>query len=235
MNARYLGKDVRFLTYQNELLASLRFRFSELFDLPVEYQYIVLMQPSGPQNINKEPENDEKDLASLGVTDNADFILSKLEEPRMQDHDFMKIKTRAESRREKNQENRILSSKTENLTSVLIETDGKTEPVRYYVELDWTLEDLVQNIKKKLDLDLNAEKRLRRMPENTVFFEEELVLKLRQLAFQDKSVRLKLENGKFPQFGKMTLRVKNQSKFKKEESKAEENIICTPNELISEL
>ena len=105
----------------------------------------------------------------------------------------------------------------------------------YYVDLDWKLSDLVENIKKKLDISLTSQKRLRRLPENTVFFEEELELNLRQLAFEGTKVKLKLEDGEFPKYGKMTIKIQNHSHLKKESDKDEEDIHCTPNELISEL
>lgn len=204
-----------------------------MFGVPLEQQYVVLMKNLGPENINRDPENDNKDLATLEISDNSDFIISAIENQNVE-KGFEWVKTRPSTRKEKLIEKQILSSKTENLVSVLIESDGLTESVRYYVDLDWKLQDLIQNVKIKLDLDPNSEKRLRRLPEKTLFFEEELELNLRQLAFQE-SMKLKLENGKCPQLGKMTIRVKNRSRYKKQDSKSEENIISTPNELIAEL
>ena len=199
------------------------------------------MKDSGPSYINKDPLNDEKKLVSLGVLDNADIIINKIEENQLKvlkgekDADQEKMRTRQAARQEKQQEEELLTSQTENLTSILVETDEKVGVTRYYVDLDWKLQDLVDNIKKKLDIDPTSQRRLRKLLGNTVFYEEELGLTLRQLAFEEGGIRLRLEYGKFPQFGNLTVKVKNQSKLKKEDSKADDDIVCFPNELISEL
>ena len=204
----------------------------------MELQYVVLAKDSGHENLTKDSENDEKDLTDLEIVDNSDLIISKKEISDLNEQNvagFIQSKPKAVSRKEKRQEAQILNSKTENLASVLIESDGKAEPVKYHVDLNWKLQELVQNIKNKLDLDPKSEKRLLRLPGNSAFFEEELELNLRQLSFNDGVVRLKVENGKFPQFGKLAIKVINQSKFRKQDSKTEGDIICTPNELTSEL
>lgn len=234
VNVRYMGKDIKLLTFKNEQLFTLRNRFSAMFEVPFDVQYIVLMKDTGPQHLNKDATNDARDLFNLGIDDNADIIVSTLDEPHK--HEQGGKRSRHGSKQEKRQEEKLLNSKTENLTSVLVETDGKTEPVRYYVDLDWKLSDLVENIKKKLDIELSAQKRLRRMPENIVFFQEELELNLRQLAFEGVTVKLKLEDGEFQQYGKTTVRIINDTTLKKVEGCPEEaDIFCTPNELISEL
>lgn len=241
VNARHLGNEFRLLTYSSELFGSLRERFQELFGIPRELQYVVLMKDSGPSYLNKDPANDEKKLVSLGVTDNADFIVNKIEEAQLKaleegkEGEQGKMRTRQAARQEKQHEEELLSSQTENLTSILVESDEKVGVTRYYVDLDWKLQDLVDNIKKKLDIDPTSQRRLRRLLGNTPFYEEELGLTLRQLAFEEGGIRLRLEYGKPPQFGNLTVRVKNQSKLKKEDSKADDDIICFPNELISEL
>ena len=138
-------------------------------------------------------------------------------------------------RQEKQHEEEMLSSQVENLTSVLVESDEKAGVTRYYVDLDWKLEELIENIKKKLDIDLTSQRRLRKLLGNMPFYEEELGMTLRQLAFEEGGIRLRLEYGKPPQFGNLTVKVKNQSKLKKEDSNTADDIVCFPNELISEL
>ena len=241
INAIYLGNEIRLLTYQNELFGTIRLQFQELFGIPLEQQYVVLMKDSGPSYINKDPANDEKKIFSLGATDNSDFRITKIDENQLKalkgekEAEQGQMRTRQAARQEKQHEDDILTSQTENLTSILVETDEKVGVTRYYVDLEWKLQDLVDNIKKKLDIDPTSQRRLRRLLGNTVFYEEELGLTLRQLAFEEGGIRLRLEYGKFPEFGNLTIKVKNQSKLKKEDDKTEEDIVCFPNELISEL
>jgi len=54
----------------------------------------------------------------------------------------------------------LLTQKTENITSVLVETDDTDGMVKYYVDLDWTLLELMENLKRKLDIDPAANRRL---------------------------------------------------------------------------
>lgn len=103
------------------------------------------------------------------------------------------------------------------------------------VDLDWTLAELIENIKKKVNITSDSERRLRRLNGNVLFYEEELPLKLRNLSFEEGGIRLRIERGKTPQFGNLSIRVRNQSKFKKETDPEMFDAIGFPTESILDL
>ena len=70
---------------------------------------------------------------------------------------------------------------------------------------------------------------------NSLFYEEDLLTKLRHLGFAQGGVELRLEKGKTPQLGALNLSIRNQSRFKKEKSTEDLSVLGLPNETIQEL
>jgi len=103
------------------------------------------------------------------------------------------------------------------------------------VDLDWTLVELIANIKKKLNIPEDSERRLRKLNGNVLFYEEDLPLLLRNLEFAEGGKRLRLERGKTPQFGNLAIRIRNQSKLKKEKDTENLDIIGFPTETLQEM
>jgi len=97
------------------------------------------------------------------------------------------------------------------------------------------LVELIANIKKKLNLPEDSERRLRKLNGNVLFYEEDLPLKLRDLEFIEGGKRLRLERGKTPQFGNLSIRIRNQSKLKKEKDVENLDMIGFPSESLQDL
>jgi len=103
------------------------------------------------------------------------------------------------------------------------------------VDLDWTLNELIENTKKKLGIQAESERRLRKLNDKNLFYEEDLPLKLRNLNFEEGGIRLRLERGKIPQLGNLSIRIRNQSTFKKETDPEDYDMVALPSETLSEL
>ena len=232
-------KDQNILSYKNMKFFIFRAELSELLDIPYEKQLILLMASDGqgPVHINNLPENDEKELKDLKITDNSDIVVNFIEDASTEVEEIQVNQTDKNKRdQEKEKEDVFLASQTGNLVSVLLTAaDDQDGVIRYYADLSWTLGELIDNIKKKLNIDTSLLRRLRRLNGNTLFYEEELSLALKQLNFEDGGIRLSLERGKIPKYGNLTVNVKNQSNYKKEEKSKDTEFICFPNETVGDL
>ena len=94
--------------------------------------------------------------------------------------------------------------------------------------------ELMENLRKKMNIPAGSDRRLRRTANNTLFYEEDLGVSLRQLGFEA-GMKLKLERGKICQLGSLSIRVKNQSRHKKEKDPETINIVGVPTETLEEL
>jgi len=94
---------------------------------------------------------------------------------------------------------------------------------------------LVDNLKKKYNIDPTANRRLKNLYTKTHYYEEELTATLRSLGFEEGGTRLRLERGRPPQYGNYSIRVKIQSKYSKEGKPTEVDIVTAPTEKVEEL
>jgi len=85
-----------------------------------------------------------------------------------------------------------------------------------------------------MNIPAGSDRRLRRTANNNLFYEEDLSASLRQLGFEA-GMKLKLERGKICELGSLSIRVKNQSKYKKEKDQEVVNIVGVPTETLEEL
>mmetsp|Transcript_15446 Transcript_15446/g.13186 ORF Transcript_15446/g.13186 Transcript_15446/m.13186 type:complete len:99 (+) Transcript_15446:1649-1945(+) len=86
---------------------------------------------------------------------------------------------------------------SENLTSVFAESDDH-DVEKVYVNLDWTLFELLENLKLKLEIEADANRRLRNLTTKTLYYEPEMALTLREMGFEEGSTRIKVERGLIP-------------------------------------
>ena len=222
VNVRYNGQETRILVFQNDLYKDLKKKFQEITGIPVESQYVELMTDFGKEFITKEKESEDKRLYALNVYDNSDFFVSVIEDVQKQQEDQQKTK---------NSDVNVSGDEV----SVLVESDDRNGVQKYFVKLDWTLQQLLDYLKMKLDISPESQRRLRKLLDKSLFFAEELQFPLSALNFQDGGIRLRLEYGKFPDTGNIIVRVKNESKFKKEGKPDEEDFICTPQDQVADL
>lgn len=80
------------------------------------------------------------------------------------------------------------------------------------MDLNWTLEELLQNVKLRFGIEKESKWRLRRLAENEEFYQEEQKLSLNQLGFGEGGTRIRIEKGEAPSQGNFNVRVKVRSK-----------------------
>jgi len=222
INVRCNGQETRILVFQNDLYKDVKVKFQELSGIPVESQYVELMTDFGKEFIGKDKDAEEKRLFALSVYDNSDFFVSRIDETAQQQTEGTKT---ADSTVNVNGDE----------VSVLVESDDRNGVQKYFVKLDMKLQELLDYLKMKLDIDPQSQRRLRKLVDKSLFYEEQLPLTLSDLAFQDGGIRLRLEYGKIPNSGNIIVRVKNESKYKKEDKPSEEDFICAPQDILADL
>jgi len=230
------SKDTPIITFMNIKLKDFRVQVEKNLNIPYDHQLLLLMEGEVPKVINNKPEDNEEEIKKLGIIDNTDVLVNEIdpEELKRQREELERAKEKENPQQDKNEEQPI-GNMTENLVSVLVERDDEDGVVKYYVDLDWTLVELIQNIKKKLNIPEDSERRLRKLNGNALFYEEDLPLKLKDLEFAEGGKRLRLERGKTPQFGNLSIRIRNQSKLKKEKDVENLDIIGFPSETLQDL
>jgi len=233
VHVRNVGQIISFL---NMKLKDFRGKIQEVCGIPFEEQLLLLMEGDAPKVVNNHPEDDTEEIRKLGIVDNTDILVRKLdeEEVKKRQEAYQNVQENGEKTVKVNGVHGDLAGKTENLVNVLVERDDEEGTIKYYVDLDWTLLELLENLNKKLNIPAGSDRRLRRSANNTLFYEEELSASLRQLGFEA-GMKLKLERGKICQLGSLSIKVKNQSRHKKEKDPAVLNIVGVPTETLEEL
>jgi len=229
------SKDTLIITFQNKLLRDFQKQVEEVSEIPADHQILLLMEGEFPKVINNKEEDYSAEIRTLGICDNTDVMVDKIDPEELKKQREIQEAKQKDLEAKKDEKDVSLSTKTENLTSVLVERDDEDGVVKYYVDLDWSLDELIENIKKKLGIQAESERRLRKLNDKAVFYEEDLPLKLRNLNFEEGGIRLRLERGKTPQLGNLSIRIRNQSKLKKDTDPENLDLIALPSETLAEL
>jgi len=90
------------------------------------------MEGEFPKVINTNPEDAEEEISKLGISDNTDVMVDKIDpEELKKQRELQEAKQRDTEAKKNNNEDVSLAAKTENLTSVLVERDDEDGVVKY--------------------------------------------------------------------------------------------------------
>jgi len=224
--------NILIISYQNMTLEDFKKQVEIALQIPSNQQALLLMEGEAPKMLNSKKEDNFKEIKSLGIGDNSDVLINKVLLEEVAEGQEAESEQDIGSHKLSKEEN-LLGNGSENFMNILIERENEEGSVKYYADLDWTLFELIENLKKKFSIQTESEKRLRKMSGNSLFYEEDLFIRIRDLGFE-RGLVLRLESGKTPQLGTFNLSIRNQSRLKKEKSN-DLNIFGLPNETIQEL
>jgi len=113
-------------------LKDFREQLKEACGINLEEQLVLLMEGDAPKVLNKGPEDDNEEIRKLGVVDNTDILVQKLEEEEVKKRQEEENKN-GEAKKEE------VIGKTENLVNVLIERDDEEGSIKYCKEKIFSL------------------------------------------------------------------------------------------------
>ena len=120
------------MSFLNMKLKNFREQIKDASGISLEEQLVLLMEGDAPKVLNKVPEDDLEEIRKLGVVDNTDILVQKLdvEEMKRRQEEYKNVESNGEGAKKGGTKEEIVG-KTENLVNVLVERDDEEGTIKY--------------------------------------------------------------------------------------------------------
>ncbi|KRW99447.1 hypothetical protein PPERSA_07932 [Pseudocohnilembus persalinus] len=224
-------KNEEIVAWSNMKLKDFRKYLEQKYpQIKYEEQYIKEYQGNNQVNhLNNSFEREEQTLNQLKIYNNHDIILQKID-PKLLEQAQIQYQQEQQNENNKQMQN---EQKDDNLITCLVETEDNSETTRIFLQLEWTLEELLVHIKDKLGIKSGLKRRLRNLNEKELFYQNEYSKKLSEFSdFKEGGQRLQIERGDIPLSGNIILKYQNHSnqyKKKHDEEITDQNQLLKQN------
>ncbi|EGR30925.1 ubiquitin carboxyl-terminal hydrolase family protein, putative [Ichthyophthirius multifiliis] len=200
LNIFYKGKLNQIMVYNDSLLKELKQKLSDEFS--IESNKIYLTTHNIKQDLN-DFSIDDQQLQFLKIIDEYEIILQELDQ-QYQDNSKQKV-----AKQQEKQEQQIIQG----LVSILVQNSDENGINRLFIDYkSMNLQQLFDYLKEQFKAQ-DQQRRLRKLENNQLYYQNEYCLSLEELGYAEGGVRLQFERGEIPVSGNIPIKIINQSSY----------------------